>query len=126
MIVCSTILSLLLVIGTVNHRKHKTSVYIDIDGAYALSSVDGTLLWHKDLERDPPGFYCTPSIVVDGVVYLASGGGPPFASILYALNASNGAEYWHKHYPSSIVPLAVVTSAFSSFDTGQSHGKGAS
>jgi outer membrane protein assembly factor BamB len=101
-------------------------VYINIDGAYALNSVDGTLLWHQDLESGPPGFYCTPSIVVDGVVYLASGGGPPWASILYALNASNGAEYWHKHYPSSIAPLAVVTSAFSSFAIGQSNGEGAS
>jgi len=100
-------------------------VYINIDGAYALSSVDGTLLWHKDLEIGS-GFYCTPAVVVDGVVYLASGGGPPLASILYALNASNGAEYWHKHYPSSVAPLAVVTSAFSSFATGQSNGKGAS
>ncbi len=101
-------------------------VYINIHGVYALSSVDGTLLWHKDLESGPPGFYCTPSIVVDGVVYLASGGGPPWASVLYALNASNRAEYWHKHYPSSIAPLAVVTSAFSSFAIGQSNGKGAS
>jgi outer membrane protein assembly factor BamB len=84
-------------------------VYINIHGAYALSSMDGTLLWHKDLENS--------SVVVDGVVYLASADGLQ-ASILYALNASNGAEYWHKHYPSSIVPLAVVKSAFSSFDTG--------
>jgi len=30
-----------------------TVVYINIHGAYALNSVDGTLLWHKDLERDP-------------------------------------------------------------------------
>lgn len=99
-------------------------VFINIHGANALSSVDGTLLWHKDL-GNKPSFYCTPSIIVDGVVYLASSDGPG-ASMLYALNASNGAEYWHSHYPSSITPLAVVTSAFSSFDTGQSNGKGAS
>jgi outer membrane protein assembly factor BamB len=76
-------------------------VYINIDGAYALNSVDGTLLWHKELER------CSPSVVVDGVVYLASSDGRG-RGILYALNASNGAEYWHKHYPSSIAPLAVA------------------
>lgn len=99
-------------------------VYINIHGAYALSSVDGTILWHKELESCP-GFYCTPSVVVDGVVYLASADGP-WASMLYALNASNGAEYWHKHFDSSISPLAVVTNAFSSFNTGQSNGKGAS
>ena len=87
-----------------------------------MARSSGTRIWRGT----PPGFYCTPSIVVDGVVYLASGGGPPWASILYALNASNGAEYWHKHYPSSIAPLAVVTSAFSSFAIGQSNGEGAS
>ena len=69
--------------------------------------------------------YCTPSVIVDGVVYLASSDGRG-RGILYALNASNGAEYWHKHYPSSIAPLAVVTSAFSSFATWQPNGKGAS
>jgi outer membrane protein assembly factor BamB len=76
-------------------------VYINIHGAYALNSADGTLLWHKDLK------WCTPSVVVDGVVYLASSDGRE-RSILYALNASNGAEYWHSHYPSSIALLAVA------------------
>jgi len=81
-------------------------VYLNIDGAYALSSVDGTVLWHKDLEIGS-GFYCTPSIVADGVVYLASGDGP-WSSILYALNASNGVEYWHSHYPYQISLLAIA------------------
>ena len=81
-------------------------VYINIDGASALSSVDGTLLWHKKLERGS-GFYCTPSLVADGVVYLASGDGP-WSSILYSLNASNGVEYWHSHYPYQISLLAVA------------------
>jgi len=90
---------------------------------YALSSVDGTLLWHKELESGS-GFYHTPPVIVDGVVYLVCG--THGRSILYALNASNGAEYWHKHYPGNMALLAVVTSAFSSFATGQSNGKGAS
>jgi len=72
-----------------------------IHGVYALSSVDGTLLWHKDLK------WCTPSVVVDGVVYLASGDGRG-RSILYALDASNGVEYWHSHYPYQISLLAVA------------------
>ena len=72
-----------------------------IHGVYALSSVDGTLLWHKDLK------WCTPSVVVDGVVYLASGDGRG-RSILYALDASNGTEYWHSHYPYQISLLAVA------------------
>ena len=81
-------------------------VYLNIDGAYALSSVDGTLLWHKKLERGS-GFYCTPSLVADGVAYLASGDGP-WSSILYALNASTGVEYWHSHYPYQISLLAAA------------------
>jgi len=46
-------------------------LYINIDGAYALSSADGTVLWHKDLGSRPSVAF-TPSVVVDGVVYLAS------------------------------------------------------
>jgi outer membrane protein assembly factor BamB len=73
---------------------------------YALSSADGTVLWHKDLERSSSSFYGTPS-VVDGVVYLASID-ESGRSMLYALNASNGVEYWHNHYPSRIALLAVA------------------
>jgi eukaryotic-like serine/threonine-protein kinase len=81
-------------------------VYVNIDGAYALSSTDGTLLWHKDLGRNLGNSF-TPSLIVDGVVYLASIDGHG-RSILYALNASNGTEYWHTHYPRQIAPLAVA------------------
>jgi hypothetical protein len=49
----------------------------------------------------------TPSVVLDGVVYLASFDGYK-RSILYALNASNGTEYWHGDYPQHIVPIAVA------------------
>jgi outer membrane protein assembly factor BamB len=73
---------------------------------YALNSEDGTVLWHKDLERSSASFYGTPS-VVDGVVYLASTDGPG-RSMLYALNASNGAENWHNHYPYKVALLAVA------------------
>lgn len=73
---------------------------------YALSSEDGTVLWHKDLERSSASFYGTPS-VVDGVVYLASID-ESRRSMLYALNASNGVEYWHNHYPYRIALLAVA------------------
>jgi outer membrane protein assembly factor BamB len=81
-------------------------VYINIDGVYALNSMDGTILWHKDLERGP-GFYCTQPVICEGVVYLVCGDGSG-ASILYALNASNGAENWHNHYPYKIALLAVA------------------
>jgi outer membrane protein assembly factor BamB len=81
-------------------------LYINTDGAYALSSADGTVLWHQHLGSSPSVSF-TPSVVLDGVVYLASIDGHG-RSILYALNASNGTEYWHNHYPHQIAPLAVA------------------
>src|SRR6266568_1096175 len=81
-------------------------LYINTDGAYALSSTDGAVLWHQHLGRRPSVSF-TPSVVLDGVVYLASIDGHG-RSILYALNASNGTEYWHSHYPHQIIPLAVA------------------
>ena len=80
-------------------------LYISSDGAYALNSADGTVLWHKDLGSNPSVSF-TPPIVLEGGVYLASIDGSGH-SILYALNASNGAEYWHSHIPYQIAPLAV-------------------
>jgi outer membrane protein assembly factor BamB len=81
-------------------------LYINTDGAYALSSKDGVVLWHQHLGSSPSVSF-TPSVVLDGVVYLVSIDGHG-QSVLYSLNASNGAEYWHAHYPSSIAPLAVA------------------
>ncbi|MGB8348617.1 MAG: PQQ-binding-like beta-propeller repeat protein [Ktedonobacteraceae bacterium] len=81
-------------------------LYINTDGAYALSSADGTVLWHQRLGSNPSVSF-TPSVVLDGVVYLASIDGHGH-SILYSLNASNGTEYWHSHYPDQIIPLAVA------------------
>ena len=80
-------------------------LYLNRDGAYAQSLADGTVLWHQHLGSSP-SFYFTPSVVLDGVVYLARIVG--HGSILYALNASNGTEYWHTHYPHQIAPLAVA------------------
>ena len=81
-------------------------LYINTDGAYALSSADGTVLWHQRLGSNPSVSF-TPSVVLDGVVYLASIDGHG-RSILYSLNASNGTEYWRSHYPNQIIPLAVA------------------
>ncbi|HLH60863.1 MAG TPA: PQQ-binding-like beta-propeller repeat protein [Ktedonobacteraceae bacterium] len=81
-------------------------LYINTDGAYALSSADGTVLWHQNLGSSPSVSF-TPSVVLDRVVYLASIDGHG-RSILYALNASNGTEYWHSHYPHQIIPLATA------------------
>ena len=84
----------------------KNVLYLNTDGAYALSSADGTVLWHQHLGSSPSVSF-TPSVIVDEVVYLASIDGHG-RSILYALNASNGTEYWHSHYPHQINPLAVA------------------
>ncbi len=81
-------------------------LYINTDGAYALSSANGAVLWHQHLGSSPSVSF-TPSVVLDGVVYLASIDGHG-QSILSALNASDGTEDWHSHYPPQIIPLAVA------------------
>jgi len=81
-------------------------LYINTDEAYARSLADGTVLWHQPLGSSPSVSF-TPSVVLDGVVYLASIDGHG-RSMLYALAASNGTEYWHSPYPHQIIPLAVA------------------
>lgn len=70
-----------------------TALYINGDGAYAISTQTGAVLWHQLLGASQSMSFI-PSTVVDGVDYLASIDGSG-NSILYALNAANGAQYWH-------------------------------
>jgi len=77
-------------------------LYINTDGAYARSLANGAVLWHQHLGSSPSVSF-TPSFVLDRVVYLASIDGHR-QSILYALNASDGTEYWHNYYPHQIAP----------------------
>jgi outer membrane protein assembly factor BamB len=81
-------------------------LYLNTDGAYALNSADGTVLWHQPLGRGIRANF-TPSVIVDGVVYLTCSDGQG-RGMLFALNASDGTEYWHSHYPHQIAPLAVA------------------
>jgi outer membrane protein assembly factor BamB len=81
-------------------------LYINIDGAYALDSTNGSVLWYKPLGTSQSVDFI-PSVVVDGVDYLASTDGQG-NSTLYALNASTGAEYWHISNLNQISPLVVV------------------
>ncbi|GCE24173.1 hypothetical protein KDK_79730 [Dictyobacter kobayashii] len=81
-------------------------LYINADGTYALNSMNGKVLWHESLGSSP-SVYFVPPVVVSGVVYLASIDGQG-RSILYALNASNGTEYWHSNYPYQLEPLTVA------------------
>jgi outer membrane protein assembly factor BamB len=74
-------------------------LYLTADGAYALRSADGEVLWHQALESSP-GVSFHPLVVLDGAVYLVrldKRGG-----VLYALNTRTGAEYWHTPYPSAL------------------------
>lgn len=69
------------------------TIYINGDGAYAISAQNGAVLWHQLLGASQSMSFI-PSTVVDGVDYLASIDGSG-NSILYALNAANGSQYWH-------------------------------
>lgn len=81
-------------------------VYINIDGAYALRSSNGTVIWYKALGSSPSVDFI-PSSIFNNVVYLASIDGYGH-SILYALNASNGDEYWHSDYPYQLAPITIA------------------
>lgn len=79
-------------------------LYIANDGAYALSSEDGAVLWHQHLGSSPSVSFRQP-VVLDGAVYLVrldKRGG-----VLYALDSRNGAEYWHTLYLSAL-SLAIA------------------
>lgn len=82
------------------------AIYINMDGAYALGARQGNVLWHVPLGSSQSVDF-TPSVVADGVVYLASNDGSG-QSILYALNASNGSEYWHTAGIQQMTPAIVA------------------
>jgi outer membrane protein assembly factor BamB len=87
-------------------------LYINIgaDGAYALRSGDGAVLWRQPLGNSPGVLFSfTPSVVLDGAVYLVRND-KRGKCVLYALDALTGAESWHWHTspPSAIAPLAIV------------------
>ncbi len=68
-------------------------LYITTDGAYALSSEDGRVLWRQPLGSSRSVSFTVP-VVQGGAVYLARIDGHGW-SVLYALNTLDGAEYWH-------------------------------
>jgi len=84
----------------------KRILYTNADGAYAVDSTNGRILWHKSLGADQSVSF-NPSVVVDGTDYLASTDGHGVSTV-YALNASNGAEYWYSANIPQISPLAVA------------------
>ncbi len=80
------------------------------DGAYALSGEDGAVLWHQLLGNGPgASFTFTPSVVLDGAVYLGRIDNRGWG-VLYALDARTGAECWHTPYPRNSLhaPFAVA------------------
>jgi outer membrane protein assembly factor BamB len=74
-------------------------LYIATDGAYALRSADGEVLWHQPLGSSPSVSF-HPLVVLDGAVYLARLDGHG-RDVLYALNTRTEAECWHTSYPSA-------------------------
>ncbi len=85
-------------------------LFVSADGIYALRADSGNMMWHQSLNADPSTDF-TPVTAVNGVVYMerTDGGGN---SILYALNASTGAEYWHMGQIRQATPLTVLDSVF--------------
>jgi eukaryotic-like serine/threonine-protein kinase len=88
-------------------------LYINVgDGAYALRSRDGTVLWHRNLPSDPEVDF-TPSIVSNGITYLAAvninrASDGSEQSTLYALDASSGVIYWQRTYPFRANPFTIA------------------
>ncbi|HEX5548279.1 MAG TPA: PQQ-binding-like beta-propeller repeat protein [Ktedonobacterales bacterium] len=87
-------------------------LYINIgaDGAYALRSGDGAVLWRQPLGNSPGVLFSfTPSVVLDGAVYLVRND-KRGKCVLYALDTRTGAECWRWHTspPSAIVPLSAA------------------
>lgn len=76
------------------------NLYIATDGAYALRSADGEVVWHQPLGSSPSVSY-RPLIVHDSAVFLVRLDGHGRGT-LYALNTRTGAEYWHTPYPSAL------------------------
>jgi outer membrane protein assembly factor BamB len=80
-------------------------LYLTADGAYALRSADGGVLWHQPLGSSPSVSFC-PLVVLDGAVYLVrldKRGG-----VLYALDTRTGAKCWYTPYPSRGAHIAVA------------------
>ncbi len=83
-------------------------LYIIADGAYALHSEDGSVLWRQSLESNPSVLF-SPSVVLGGAIYLVRDD-KRGRGVLYALDRHTGAECWRWHTspPSAIAPLAVA------------------
>lgn len=69
-------------------------------GAYALTSEDGTVLWHRPLASNP-GVSFGPPVVLDGTLYLVRLD-EHSRGVLYALGTRDGTEYWHTSYPTAL------------------------
>jgi outer membrane protein assembly factor BamB len=75
-------------------------LYIATDGAYALRSANGEVLWHQSLGSNPSVSF-RPLVILDGAVFLARLDGHG-RGVLYAHDTRTGAECWHTSYPSAL------------------------
>jgi outer membrane protein assembly factor BamB len=83
----------------------RNTLFVSADGIYALRADSGNVTWYQTFNAGPSVDF-TPVTVGNGVAYLGrtDGGGN---SVLYALNASTGAEYWHLGQIRQVTPLTV-------------------
>lgn len=71
----------------------QNGLYLTTDGAYALSSEDGAVLWHQSMGSNPGVSFRQP-VVLDGAVYLVRFD-KRARGVLYALDRRDGVECWH-------------------------------
>jgi len=83
---------------------HKT-LFVSADGIYALQAGSGAVIWYQAFHADQSVDF-TPVTAGNGVAYLGRTDGRG-NSVLYALNASTGAEYWHMGQFNQVTPLTV-------------------
>jgi outer membrane protein assembly factor BamB len=76
--------------------------YAGADGTvYALSTDNGTLLWHSRIS----GAVGDQPVVAGGVVYVTAS--TDITATLYALRASDGAQLWHFSSNGPVAPVAL-------------------
>jgi outer membrane protein assembly factor BamB len=83
---------------------HKT-LFVSADGIYALRADSGAVIWYQAFHADQSVDF-TPVTAGNSVVYLGRTDGRG-NSVLYALNAGTGAEYWHMGQFNQVTPLTV-------------------
>ncbi len=83
----------------------QNTLFVSADGIYALRADSSDVIWHQAFNADQSVDF-TPVTEANGVAYMGRTDGSG-NNILYALNASTGAEYWHMGEIRQVTPLTV-------------------